>query len=365
MTFKTAFFAVASVLATATFASACTGAVKLDDRPCPCATGWTCCPGNNTCVGPGLACPVDAVNDNDGGTEAGSPATHLLAKAQSARCLTTDATYVYWANVDGQLVRAPIAGGDVETSSVVDTGPGGDRCGLAIQNGMLFGTQYQGGHVFSVDLTTNQDGTFGATVNFLAEGLKGPASLVVDATSVYVANGNAQDDVSEGSIVKLAIGGTIDHNTILTSGLSAPDDIVADDVNVYWLDTNAQTINSVAKSGGMAKAITPAPDMAGPQALALHGGRLYWATALAIMSANVDGSDVRALESNEQGIYGNAIAVDDSFIYWGGGDGIHKLPIAGGTSTLVSTDSEPATLAIDATRVYWSNAQNEIWTALK
>lgn len=42
--------------------TACTGSVPLDNRPCPCASGWTCCP-NNTCS-------TNATCGIDGGTDA-------------------------------------------------------------------------------------------------------------------------------------------------------------------------------------------------------------------------------------------------------------------------------------------------------
>jgi hypothetical protein len=53
---------------------ACAGAVSEDNRPCPCATGWTCCP-DKVCVAPGASCKSgdggSAVESTEGG-ESGS-----------------------------------------------------------------------------------------------------------------------------------------------------------------------------------------------------------------------------------------------------------------------------------------------------
>jgi len=45
--------------------TACSGAVPLDNRACPCASGWTCCP-NNTCSRTGTC-------STDGGIDVGTP----------------------------------------------------------------------------------------------------------------------------------------------------------------------------------------------------------------------------------------------------------------------------------------------------
>jgi hypothetical protein len=58
---------------------ACVGAVSENDRPCPCATGWTCC-SSNVCVGPGASCPASDIRDAmASASEAGLAATGMDA----------------------------------------------------------------------------------------------------------------------------------------------------------------------------------------------------------------------------------------------------------------------------------------------
>jgi hypothetical protein len=50
---------------------ACSGALSLDNRPCPCASGYTCCQSANVCVADGAQCP--APSDAGVGREAAAP----------------------------------------------------------------------------------------------------------------------------------------------------------------------------------------------------------------------------------------------------------------------------------------------------
>src|SRR5271165_4247211 len=64
---------------------ACVGAVSENDRPCPCASGWTCCSGN-VCVGPGASCSASEVGSDAmaSATEGGLGATGLDATLSDA-----------------------------------------------------------------------------------------------------------------------------------------------------------------------------------------------------------------------------------------------------------------------------------------
>src|SRR5438445_437489 len=50
---KTYLAAVLSVVAL----GGCVGETALENLPCPCASGWTCCEGDNVCVREGASCP--------------------------------------------------------------------------------------------------------------------------------------------------------------------------------------------------------------------------------------------------------------------------------------------------------------------
>ena len=44
--------------------AACSASVPIENRPCPCASGWTCCPSQNVCVEEGANCPGNASSDS-------------------------------------------------------------------------------------------------------------------------------------------------------------------------------------------------------------------------------------------------------------------------------------------------------------
>ena len=39
--------------------AACNTHLSLENLPCPCVTGWECCPGDNVCVRPGTSATSD------------------------------------------------------------------------------------------------------------------------------------------------------------------------------------------------------------------------------------------------------------------------------------------------------------------
>jgi len=63
-----------ALLSAVLLAAGCVETLPLEGSPCPCATGWTCCPGNNSCVAEGQSC-----TSGPNGPEVTEPRLSLLA----------------------------------------------------------------------------------------------------------------------------------------------------------------------------------------------------------------------------------------------------------------------------------------------
>lgn len=80
---------------------ACVSQVPLEDLPCPCATGWTCCSDRNVCVAEGASCPSLQVTPpvaqvRFGGTlalRASEPVTWSVEEGADAGSVSPDGTY--------------------------------------------------------------------------------------------------------------------------------------------------------------------------------------------------------------------------------------------------------------------------------
>lgn len=117
MTSKPLFtFALASMLSII-LSQGCAAQLALEERACPCAEGWTCCPSRNVCVGPGESCgsglgalgsdgggnalPTDSGDLSDappmdGAVSEGKPT--LVARTYSGGCVAASGDRLYWDN---------------------------------------------------------------------------------------------------------------------------------------------------------------------------------------------------------------------------------------------------------------------------
>jgi hypothetical protein len=95
--------------------------------------------------------------------------------------------------------------------------------------------------------------------------------------------------------------------------------------------------------------------------IAVDGSHIYWANQTAIGRANLDGSGNDPNFIPKAALFISGIAVDGSHIYWGnngfGAIGRADLNGANVLPSYISAPGDPCAVALDANRVYWSNAQ--------
>ena len=385
-------FGILASLALASAAlPACGASVALENRPCPCASGWTCCAEQNVCVAPGTVCPApgkrDAACDGIGGFGGGGssedvggvcvdastapPNPHTLAMAQSARCMATDRVHLYWQNSNGLVVGVPKTGGSLQISSFQTPIANNPRCGLAIDEAgsTLYTTAYQYGKLLKLTLTSNGDWRIGGSGS-LWGALSGPSSLALDDAWIYVT------EYDGGTVTKLPKSG-IGDAIVLASGLAHPVSVVVDDSYVYWLNRGTLSVDAgtdaaaasndgalmrVSKAGGDATPL--ATRLANPEGLARNGRRLYWAEFAGGASAiDVDGKNQAVVAANESSL--GAIAADGESVFWGGAFDIRKLPRDGRSPrSLYPKGGAANVVVVDDKRVYWADG-DEIWTGLK
>ncbi len=128
--------------------------------------------------------------------------------------------------------------------------------------------------------------------------------------------------------------------------------IVSDGTTVYFAEFTAGTIRSVPVVGGTAT--TLASGLAGPVRLAQTSTHVYFSSGRTLMRVPKTGGAAETL-ATASGTVGD-IALDESHVYWtvfGGGDGIMKVPLAGGTATLVASVGAPASIELHGDSVYW------------
>jgi hypothetical protein len=87
------------------------------------------------------------------------------------------------------------------------------------------------------------------------------------------------------------------------------------------------------------------------EALAVDQTNVYYATSAGLMKLPVGGGSATLLGGTPQG----ALALDAANVYWISGDNVGKTPIAGGQSATVGTQQLPVPLkcmAVDSTTIY-------------
>ncbi len=156
----------------------------------------------------------------------------VVASGQTVAAMVLDASNVYWATVDGSIIKIPRNGGNTETlaaSPVTYPGSGPPdygAMGLAIDTTNAYWTYrayWSGldpGMVLSVPLE-------GGAPTVLCAPCGGALAVTVDPSGIYWTESGL------GNTIETLRGG---GSAVLASGQRAPQSIATDNTNVYWLD---------------------------------------------------------------------------------------------------------------------------------
>ena len=341
-------FAFAATLSVA-LSQGCAAKLALDERACPCAEGWTCCPSRNVCVGAGETCGATQ-NPNE------------LAEVKMARCITLAGGYVYWQRQDGRSGRVPRGGGVREEILT----PLGDNwsCGIVAEGDRLLMTSYAVGKLW-------QSWELGNSATIWGD-LKTPSSLALTAGGVVVTEPEAgrvtlfrellnssrvlgdpvalaegqrwPDDVrvytsargtfayfvergfsdsATGAIKRVDVDPYRNHSVeTLASGLEQPSSPVAVDGRLYFRAGTA--VYSIPLDGGVPERVLEEPSgpSTGLRGLVSDGTSLFVPAALGIVRVSLNGREVTRYPNTPMAY---ALSVDERFIAWTDGVAVYTV----------------------------------------
>jgi hypothetical protein len=175
----------------------------------------------------------------------------------------------------------------------------------------------------------------------LASGQNNPGALVSDGTSVYWVNEGSPPDYTDGSVVKVLVEGG--QPVTLAAAQQGPAALAVDARSVYWV-AGGSTHGAVLKTsldGG--KVSTLASGQSSPRGIVVDASSVYWTN-------QYDG--VYADDDTCKGATGSPVDLRGTFL----GGTVMKVALNGGTpTTLANEQCAPTGIAVDATRVYWTN----------
>lgn len=278
-----------------------------------------------------------------------------LFTTNDANRIAVDATSVYWVAPEkaGAVMKGSIDGG---TPTML--APAQQAWGIAVDATSVYWTERANGGSVS-NGAVKKAPIQGGVPTTLASAQFEPLEIAIDASNVYW--------TVQGTVMKVPIqGGT---PTLFASPSASLSDlyIAVDAANLYW--QNGQTLTRVATSSSAATALFSASGnktMTG--GLAVDATAVYWGygaggTPCSILEMPTDGSGPAAIGTLPAAPF-LAAAVDGEAVYgWSntiepGTARVLKVPKDGGSLVvLASPPSAPTSLAIDATSVYWADAE--------
>jgi hypothetical protein len=200
----------------------------------------------------------------------------------------------------------------------------------------------------------------GTNNNFIT-GLSSPLGVAADSKFVYWA------DLGADRIGRANLDGSGVNPNFITTGVNDPIGIAVTQNNgIYWANKfGADTIGhaNIDGSNPVASFVTPAgTNIAG---LAADQSFLYWADSASSPTGRIGRAALAGGAGDPAFVSGigtgDGVAVDPSFIYWGGdGFDIGRVPVGGGTPQPAfipnaSTVNPPCGVAVNSQYIFWAN----------
>jgi hypothetical protein len=330
-----------------------------------CNTGWGNCDGNDTngcetdlttsqahCGACTIACGSGLVcfNGNCGGVNQSTVATLATGLDFGATSLgnVVDPCQIAVDDVAAYLATRTAIYKIAKTGGALVQLAGGGTYGIAVDATYVY---------FGDSVALNRVPKAGGAVTPVVTSAQ-PSCITLDATSLYYTQGP-----SVWSAAKAASGGATRLATV--TGGSSSRGLAVDGTNVYWGTDNSVgdgTLYSAPMTGGAATPLSAAFGIL--PGVAVDATNVYYTSFSpgAVAYTKVGGAKTTIVPG---ALYGVAVDAVDVFVAGSNGT-INRTPVAGGATVVLADGfNNPNSLAIDTTRVYFTELGNGATCTLK
>jgi hypothetical protein len=198
-----------------------------------------------------------------------------------------------------------------------------------------------------------------STVVTLATGVKYVGGIAANGTDVVFTSDDAAGGNLNGmgTIFSVPVsGGT---PVAIASNMDQGGLVTMDGTNAYWAGPDNGTIFKAPLTGGDGGANTLVGNLEDdPLDVAIDSTYVYWAGSTTIQKVPIAGGSKTILAKNLTlaGVFQQpCVAVNASGVYASTATAILSVPLAGGTPTTLASNQNPNAITADATNVYWTN----------